>query len=167
VHIAGSLHGNAVDEILHPRLVFIKDLILRGAKPAGREAVDGDAVRPPVIGKAHGKLANAAAAGTVRRKARITEDAGNGADVDDAAVAMLHHSARDGLRDKEGAAQIGVKYEIPIVPRDIERGLPDIATGVVHQDVDLRKHGVYLLCHAEDAGLTAHIERDRMRAAAE
>src|ERR1700761_843037 len=109
MHIARALHRNAIDKVVDPLLIFVKDLVLRSAKPARRKAVNGDAVRAPVIGQAHGQLAYAAAARSIGRQTRITEDAGDGADVDDAAVTMLHHAARDGLCDEEAAAQIRVE----------------------------------------------------------
>ena len=55
-------------EIFDPLLVFVHDLVLLGAKPAGGETVDGDAVLAPIVGEAHGELADAAAAGAVGRE---------------------------------------------------------------------------------------------------
>src|SRR5882757_4136445 len=78
VDVARPLHRNAIDQIVDPLLIFVKDLILGSAKPPWREAVDGDAVRPPIIGKAHGELAHTAAAGAIRRESRIAKDAGDG-----------------------------------------------------------------------------------------
>ncbi len=62
--------------------------------------------------------------------------------------------------------KIRVEHQVPVVPGDIQRRLADIAAGVVHQDVDLRKCRVDLLGHAGDAGVIAHVECDGMRAAA-
>ena len=47
---------------------------------------------------------------------------------------MLDHAARDGLRDKEGAAQVSVEHKIPIVPGDIECRLADVAAGVIYEN---------------------------------
>src|SRR5271169_6665212 len=62
VRCAGALEGNAVAEVFDPCGVLIERLVLFCAEPSGREAVDGDAVASPVVGEAHGELADAAAA---------------------------------------------------------------------------------------------------------
>src|SRR5580692_2396854 len=103
VHLARTLRRNAIDEVINPLMILVKHLVLRGAKPSRREAVDSDAARTPVIGETHGELAHATTAGAVGREPRIAKDAGNGTDVDDAAIAMREHAARNRLRDKEGA----------------------------------------------------------------
>src|ERR1700753_1030437 len=108
MYVAGALHRNTIDEIFNPLLTLVKNLVLRSAKPSRREAVDSDAVRPPVICKAHGELTYTAAACAIRRESCISKDAGNRPNVDDAAIAMLDHAARDSLRNKKGTAQIGV-----------------------------------------------------------
>ena len=79
----------------------------------------------------------------------------------------MHHAARDGLRDEEGAAQIGVEHQVPVVPGDVERGLAHVAAGVVDQDVNLAERRSGCFRHVADAGLVADIERERERAAAE
>jgi len=107
------------------------------AEPSGREAVHGDAVFAPIVGEAHGELANSAAACAVRAEAGVTGDAGDGTDVDDAAVVARNHTACDGLRDEKAAAQICVENQIPIIPSDFERGLANVAAGIVDQDVEM------------------------------
>src|ERR1700728_1725938 len=152
VHVTGTLHRNAIDEVVDPLLILVKHLVLRGAKPSRREAVDGNAARTPVIGETHGELAHATTAGAVGREPRIAKDAGNRTDVDDAAIAMLDHASRNRLRDKESAPKICVEHQVPILPGDIERRLANIAARVIHQNVNLREPGVYLRGHAVDAG---------------
>ena len=66
-----------------------------------------------------------------------------------------------GLGDEKAAAQIGVENQVPIVPGDIERGLADVAAGVVDQDVNLAEGGLGFCSHALDAVLVAHIEFER------
>ena len=121
----------------------------------------------PVVGEAHGELADAAAAGAVRREARVAGHAGDRADVDDAAVAVRNHAPRDRLRDEEAAAQIGVENDVPVVPGDVERGLANVAAGIVDEDVNLAEGGFGLGRHALDALLVAHIKLERDSAAAE
>ena len=107
--MAGAFDGDAVGDVGDPFLVVVHDFVLVGAEPAGGEAIDGDAVFAPVVGEAHGELADAAAAGAVGAEAGETGDAGDGADVDDAAVVVLDHAARNSLRDEETSAQVGVE----------------------------------------------------------
>ncbi len=164
---AGAAERDAFDERADPGLVFVEDLVLRGFEPSGGEAVDGDAVRAPVVGEAHGELADAAAAGAVGREAGVAKDAGDGADVDDAAVAALDHTAGDGLGDEEAAAQVGVEDEVPVVPGDVESGLADVAAGIVDEDVNRAEGGFGFFGEALDAGGVADVEFQRDGAAAE
>src|SRR5580693_1953063 len=85
VGLAGAFDGDAVGDVRDPFLVVVHDFVLIGAEPAGGEAVDGDAVFAPVVGEAHGELADSPAAGAVGAEASESGDAGDGADVDDAA----------------------------------------------------------------------------------
>ena len=80
---------------------------------------------------------------------------------------MCAHVARYSLRDEEAAAQIGVEDQIPVVPCDVERGLADIASRVVDEDVNLLERSFGFSGHALDAGMVAHIEFQRQRATAE
>ena len=121
----------------------------------------------PVVGEAHGELANAAAAGAVGREASVAGDAGDGADVDDAAVAAGNHAAGDGLGNEKAAAQIGVEDEVPVVPCNVERGLADVAAGVVDENMNLAEGGFGFCRHLLDALLVADVELERNGAAAE
>ena len=105
MRLARALEGDTVAEIFHPLPIFVHDRVLGGFEPARREAIHGDAVDSPIVGEAHGELANSAAACAVRAETGVTGYAGDGADVDDASVAARNHAARDGLRDEKAAAQ--------------------------------------------------------------
>lgn len=167
VRLAGAFYGDAVDEVVDPFLAFVHHFILVGAKPAGGEAVDGDAVAAPVVGEGHGELADASSAGTVGAEAGVSGDAGDGADIDDASVALLDHAAGEMLGDEEAAAEVGVEDEVPVVPGDVEGGLADVASGVVDEDVDLGDEGVGFGGHGLDTLLAADVELKRDGLAAE
>ncbi len=115
----------------------------------------------PVVGQAHGQLPHTAAAGSVGREPRISEDARHRTDIDDAPIAMLDHAARHLLRDKEGSAQIRVEHHVPIVPGHIESGFAGIASGVVDQNMYLTPRLFRCGGHPLDASLIAHIQLER------
>jgi hypothetical protein len=121
----------------------------------------------PVVGEAHGELADAAAAGAVWAEAGESGDAGDGADVDDAAVVVLDHATRNSLRNEETASQICVENQIPVVPRDVDGGLAHVAAGVVDEDVDLAEGGSGVGDKFLNAGVIADVEREGCCAAAE
>src|SRR5580693_9254203 len=131
--------------------MFIKHLILFGAKPPGRQAIYGDAVMAPVIGEAHCQLANAATAGPVRCETSVTRNAGDGADVDDAPILTRNHAARHGLRHEKTSAKICVEDEIPIVPGYVERGFAHVASRVVHENIEMAEFLCGCRSHAIDA----------------
>ena len=144
VEIAGfawSAEGDAFAEVIDPACVVVHDAVLFGAEPAWGEAIDGDVVGAPVGGETHGELFDAAAAGSVWGEAGVTGDAGDGADVDDAAGLALDHAAGDGLADEEGAAEVGFEDGVPVVPCDFEGWFAAIAAGVIDEDVDAAEGG--------------------------
>src|SRR5579875_1520149 len=108
---AGTLQRNAVFKIFNPLGIFIQHPVLRGFKPSWSKAVDRYAIFAPVIGQAHRQLANSATAGSIRRKTSVSSNTCYRSDVNDAAIAMLDHVARNGLGYKKAAAQIGVKHQ--------------------------------------------------------
>ncbi len=148
-------------------MVFVHHGVLRRLEPAGGEAIDGDAVFAPVVGEAHGELANAAAAGAVGAESGITGDGGHRADVDDAAVVALDHAAGDSLRDEKTAAQVGIENQIPIFPGDFERGFANVAACIVDEDVDVAEVLFCVSSHLLDAVVIADIEFERECFAAE
>ena len=74
---------------------------------------------------------------------------------------------RDGLGDKERAAQVRVEHQIPVVPGDIERGFANVAAGVVHEDVDLAEMRDGICGHLLDALVIANIECERQDSSAQ
>jgi hypothetical protein len=82
-------------------------------------------------------------------------------------IAALHHAAGDGLRGEEDTAEIGVEDQVPIVPGHFERGLANVAAGVVDEDVEPACGGPRGIGGGFDARLLADIKHDRPRLAAE
>src|SRR5580693_9056402 len=76
VGLAGAFYGDAVGDVGDPFVIVVHDFVLVGAEPTWGQAIYGDAVFAPVVGQAHGQLADAAAAGAVRAEARESSHAG-------------------------------------------------------------------------------------------
>src|SRR5258707_12803366 len=163
---AGALNGNAFAKIVDPLLIFVESFVLLGVEPAGRETIYGDAVLAPVVGEAHGELAIAAATGAIGSESGVTGDAGDGSDVDDAAVFGVDHAAGNGLGHKKTAAQIGVENYIPIFPGDFERRFADVEAGVVYKNIEMGNGGLSGADHGFEAVLIAkgEFETDPARA---
>src|SRR5262249_13227262 len=102
----------------------------------------------------------------IRAEARVACDAGDRTDVDDAAVATLNHAARDGLRDEETSAQIGVEDQVPVLPADLEGRLADVAAGIVDQHVHAANGGFGIGAESADAVVVADVEFERRGSAA-
>jgi hypothetical protein len=49
---------------------------------------------------------------------------------------MRHHLFCDCLGDEEGAPQIRVENEVPVVPRHVNGPFPHVAAGVVDENVE-------------------------------
>ena len=164
---AGSAERDAFAEVIDPACVVVHDAVLFGAEPAWGEAIDGDAVGAPVGGEAHGELFDAAAAGSVGGETCVACDAGDGADVDDAAGLALDHAAGDGLADEERAAEVGFEDCVPVVPCDFEGWFAAVAAGVIDEDVDAAE-GCFCGGGGElDAVEVSDVEGDGGAAAAE
>ena len=67
----------------------------------------------------------------------------------------------DGLGDEEGAAEVGFKDKIPVVPGDVQGGFADVAAGIVDEDVDLREGHLGGLRHVLNAGLISDVQTER------
>src|SRR5262249_7728558 len=106
---ARTLKRYPITQVLHPFAVFIHHDILSGLEPTGCKAIHGDAVDAPIIRQAHRQLLHAAAACSIGSQTRRPGDASDRTDVDDAAVFFWDHMPWYGLRDEEGAAQVGVQ----------------------------------------------------------
>ncbi len=74
---------------------------------------------------------------------------------------MRHHALRNFLRDKEAASQIGIEDQIPVIPRDLERRLTDIASSIVDENVDAPESRFSSDAHRLDAAFVAHIQFQR------
>src|SRR5579862_2514049 len=165
--LAWPLHGNPIREIFDPFAVLVENLVLVGPKPSRRQTVDGHAIGTPVVGEAHGELADAAPAGAVWSEASIARDAGDGSNVDDATVTALHHPARDSLGDEKAATQVGVENQVPVIPGHVERRLAHVASGVIYEDVDVAKFFLSRGGHFLNAVVVAYIQCEGKRSAAE
>src|SRR5207244_8365818 len=128
---------------------------------------DGDAVFAPVVGEAHGELANSAAACAIGSKARVARNTGDRADVNDAAIARRNHAARGGLRNEKTSAQICVQNRIPIFPGNFECGFADVSASIVDENVEMAKSGFGVGDHLVDAVLIAPVELEMNCEAAE
>ena len=118
-------------------------------------------MRPPIVGETHGQLPDAAAACAVRAEPGIAHDRCHRSDVDDSAAAVRDHLPRHRLRDEERAAKVRVEDQIPIIPGHVDRLLPHVAAGVVHENVEARVRFRRVADHAADARLIAHVELER------
>ena len=116
----GRRTGMRSTRVRHPFRIVVHHLVLIGLEPARRQAVHGDAVRPPVVGQAHRQLPDAAAARAVRAEAGVAVT-----EVTDPMLMMRPRPCgiiclRDRLGDEERAAQVGVEDQVPVVPRDVD-----------------------------------------------
>jgi len=167
VGLARALYRDAVGDVVDPLLVFVHHFVLVGAEPPWCEAIYGDAMLAPVVGEAHGELADAAAARAIGSETRVPLDAGDRADVDDAAVVAPDHAAGYRLGYEEAATKIGVQNQVPVVPGYLEGRFADVAARVVDEDVHLAEGGFRVGGHFLDAGEVANVEFEGDGAAAE
>jgi hypothetical protein len=65
------------------------------------------------------------------------------------------------LAPQKRPAGIGFKHQIPIVRRNVERRLSDVATGIIDQDVDFAKVAACRLGHGRNALDVANIKLKR------
>jgi len=82
----------------------------------------------------------------------VDDEARHRSDVDDAALALLQHLARGGLRAEEHAVEVDVDDIVPVLPAHLLGRRPSDDSRVIHQDVgaaqrvvDVVHHGGYLL----------------------
>ena len=80
---------------------------------------------------------------------------------------LANHVPRHGLRHEEGAAQVGVQDQVPIVPGDFQRRFAHVAAGIVDQHIDLAVVRDGGLDHGLDAVEAAHVQRQRQCPAAQ
>src|SRR6185312_1708681 len=88
-------------------------------------------------------------------------DAGDGTDVDDAAVAPRDHALGNGLRDEKAATQIRIEDLVPVIPGYVDGWLANIHAGIVHQDVDAAISLFRTGGHLFDTFMIANVQGER------
>src|SRR5690606_14089257 len=79
-----------------------------GFDEAGGDDVDGDAAGADFTGEGFAEADDAGLGGDVVGLAGVAHDADHGGDVDDAALALLHHAAQAGFGEPEDRGEVGV-----------------------------------------------------------
>ena len=112
-------------------------LVHRRVGGAGRDRVDGDAVRGELDRERLGERDDRPLGGGVRAEAADDEDVGGRAHVDDpSALALLDHLPRRGAAAVEVAVQVRGEQPVPVVVGRLDDRLHDQPRRVVHPDVD-------------------------------
>src|SRR5882757_8103618 len=98
----------------------------RSQKPAGpgiarRDAVDGDVVRPQLIGKAARVMRHAGFCHRIDRGIGAALESGDRADGDNAAAAAFHHAAGDRLAGQDRAEQVAIEHRAHVGLLDADR----------------------------------------------
>src|SRR6185437_5314774 len=106
-----------------------------GVDPAGRHAVEGDAVPAPLHRERPGERAHA------RPRSRRVGHAGDAAlgaedDRDDPAAVRDHPALRDRLGEEPGRVEVQAPHRPPAAGRDVLGRGGELAAGVVHEAVD-------------------------------
>ncbi len=86
-----------------------------GVDEAGRHAVDGDAAAAEFARQRARHAGHAGLGGRVVGLAGVAGGADHRGDVDDAAVALLHHGAHHGAAQAEDRLQVGVEHGVPVL----------------------------------------------------
>jgi hypothetical protein len=107
-----------------------------GVDPAGEDGVHLDVVLGPGGRQRLAELDDAALAGGVGRGERQAEDRCHRADHDDLAAARLAHGGVGRMRADEGAGEVGLEDQPPLVERVGLRRLAHVDPGIVDQDVE-------------------------------
>jgi hypothetical protein len=89
---------------------------------------------------------------------RIAHQAGDAADIDDAAAALLDQRAFDGLDKVEGAFQVRVQHDVPVFRRHAHAEAVAGQAGVIYQDIDAREVGEDLLRERFDCAVVGDID---------
>src|SRR5690606_25969471 len=104
-----------------------------------------------------GEAQHAGLGGRVVGLARLTLDAIDRRDVDDATPAALGHLRRDVVGDVEQAVQIGVDHRIPLALLHLGEELVAGNAGVVHQHIDRTDVGFDLGDHRRARLVVRHV----------
>src|SRR5258708_781371 len=159
----GPFQRNPIGKILRPLLIFVEHFVLFRAKPSRRQTTHRSPMLAPIVRQTHRQLRESAGARTVRPQSRISGHAGHRTYINDPPVSVRNHPPRHRLGHKKASAQIRVQNQIPIVPSHIQRRLPNIATRIVHQHIQMPKRFLCLRRHPRNALQISHIELQRNR----
>src|SRR5258708_897920 len=159
----GPFQRNPIGKILRPLLIFVEHFVLFRAKPSRRQTTHRSPMLAPIVRQTHRQLRESAGARTVRPQSRISGHAGHRTYINDPPVSVRNHPPRHRLGHKKASAQIRVQNQIPIVPSHIQRRLPNIATRIVHQHIQMPKRFLCLRRHPRNALQISHIELQRHR----
>ena len=134
-----------VDEAVHRDLrQHVVDVLLghlvedRGLRRRRRHAVHQHAGLRASLPRRLGQRDHARLGGRVGHRVRVAFLAGDRSDVDDAAVARLHHVRRDRAAAQELAGEVDAQHALPFLDRVVDRRRVHAGdAGVVDQHVDL------------------------------
>src|ERR1700758_852986 len=135
--LARTLERNAITEISDPLFVLIEDFVLLCAEPSRSQTIYRDSVLAPIIGQTHGELSDSSAACSISSEAGVSSHTRYRTYIDDSSVTTRNHAARKRLGHKETPAKICLKNLIPILPCNLQRRFSNVASSVVHQDVEM------------------------------
>ena len=118
-----------------------------GLDEAGRHHIDGYPAAGDFLRKCLGEADHAGLAGGVVGLTGEPHETADGADIDDAPGALLHHRAEQGTDEVEGTLEIGVENGVPILRCHAHEEVVLGDPGVVHQDIGAAEVRHDLLTH--------------------
>src|SRR5208282_6488930 len=117
------------------------------------DAVNANIESSPLHRKSFGELNHSSLTGYIRSEVHETSQAKDGGIINDAAALPLYHLAANCARAQKISLQICINDAIPLFFGQIHKGLHDINTSVIDQNVDLTKardsligHGLNVFC---------------------
>ncbi len=132
--IGYATHGGAADDVVYQARVGRTSHF--GVGEAGGQAVDTDVVGGKGFGAVSGEGDEGCLGGGIVDIALFEEDAGQGRDVDDAAIALLDHFVFDGPGGKEGAIHVDIEHALPLGKAELVVVFGGGDSGVVDQELD-------------------------------
>ena len=105
----------------------------------GRHAVDGDVAAADLLRQRLGEADQRRLGGGVVGLAGVAAAADHRGDLDDAAVARLHHAAQHRLRQPEHGLEVGLDDRVPLLVLHPQQQVVARDAGVVDQDRDRRR----------------------------
>lgn len=124
---------------------------------AGGDAVDADAVFAEFDGGDFGELFHAALGGGVVDEAREGDLVAAGADIDDAAAAIVLHDTGGLLGAEEAALEVGIEDVVPLLFGEFEERFPGLDAGVIDEDIEAAVIGDDFGEHRLDGGGIADV----------